>query len=110
MKITGEATLHAPVAKVYAALIDPAVLVRTIPGCHRLERIGADAYRMTVTAGVAAIKGAYAGEVVLADQLPPHAFVLKASGAGSAGTVSAEAHVRLADAGNQTTTLTYDAD
>jgi carbon monoxide dehydrogenase subunit G len=110
MKITGEATLHAPVEKVFAALNDPAVLVRTIPGCHQLERVGPDAYRMTVSAGVAAIKGTYAGEVLLTDQQPPHAFVLKASGAGSPGTVSAEVQVRLHGDGNGTTTLTYNAD
>jgi carbon monoxide dehydrogenase subunit G len=111
MKITGEATLHAPVDKVYAALIDPAVLVRTIPGCERLDRVGPDSYRMVVTAGVAAVKGTYAGEVALTDQDEPNGFLLKASGSGAPGTVSAEARVRLAPAdGGATTTLTYDAD
>ena len=43
------------------ALNDPAVLVRTIPGCQQLEEVGPDAYRMTLTAGVASIKGTYAG-------------------------------------------------
>ena len=37
MKITGSATLDAPVETVFAALNDPAVLARTIPGCERLE-------------------------------------------------------------------------
>jgi len=111
MKISGEATLHAPVEKVYAALIDPAVLVRTIPGCERLDRVGPDSYRMVVTAGVAAVKGTYAGEVALTDQDEPRGFVLKASGSGAPGTVSAEARVRLAAGdGGATTTLTYDAD
>ena len=55
MKVSGDATLHAPIDKVWAALNDPAVLVRTIPGCERLELTGPDAYRMMVTAGVASI-------------------------------------------------------
>jgi uncharacterized protein len=110
MKISGEATLHAPIEKVYAALNDPAVLVRTIPGCERLERVGPDSYTMVVTAGVAAVKGTYAGSVVLADHDAPNGFVLKASGSGAPGTVSAEARVRLTGSGNGTTTLTYDAD
>ena len=88
MKVTGEATLHAPVERVYAALNDPAVLVRTIPGCERLEAAGEDAYRMTVTAGVASIKGSYAGDVRLTDQVPPERFTLRASGAGAPGTVA----------------------
>ena len=31
-------------SKVWEALLDPAVLVRTIPGCERLEATGENAY------------------------------------------------------------------
>src|SRR6185503_2890464 len=67
MKISGEAQLKAGVAEVYAALQDPAVLVRTLPGCEQLEQTGPDSYRATLTAGVASIKGRFNGEVRLAD-------------------------------------------
>jgi uncharacterized protein len=110
MKVSGSATLHAPVEQVYAALNDPAVLVRTIPGCERLERAGEDAYKLTVTAGVASVRGTYAGDVRIADQQPPTAFVLRASGAGAPGTVSADVRVRLAPGDDGTTELSYDAD
>lgn len=110
MKVSGEATLHGPVDKVYATLHDPGVLVRTIPGCERLEQVGPDAYRMAVTAGVAAIKGTYAGEVLLTDVDAPHSFLLKAAGSGAPGTVSTVVTVRLADDGNGATVVTYDAD
>jgi hypothetical protein len=94
---------------VWAALNDPAVLVRTIPGCERLETTGPDAYAMTVTAGVASIKGTYAGKVALSDQQHPSSFVMKASGAGGPGTVSADVRVSLAEV-DGATRLTYDAD
>lgn len=110
MKIAGSATLHAPAEQVWAALNDPAVLVRTIPGCQQLEAVGQDAYSMTVAAGVASIKGVYKGRVALHDQQPPGSFRLKASGAGAPGTVSADVLVRLADGGDGTTRLDYDAD
>lgn len=110
MKVSGEAKLHAPVEKVWAALNDPAVLVQTIPGCERLETTGPDEYRMTVTAGVASIKGTYAGEVRITDQVPPGSFVMTASGAGGPGTVSTEVQVKLIDAGAGVTVITYDAD
>jgi uncharacterized protein len=110
MKVSGNATLHAPVDDVYAALNDPAVLVRTIPGCERLERAGDDAYKLTVTAGVASVRGTYAGDVRIADQRPPNAFTLKASGAGAPGTVTADVQVRLEPGGDGTTVLSYDAD
>ena len=110
MKVTGDATLNGPVDRVYAMLNDPAVLVKTIPGCERLEQIGTDAYRMVVTAGVAAIKGTYSGEVRLSEQDAPNAFVLKASGSGAPGTVEATARVTLAGGPDGTTMVSYDAD
>lgn len=109
MKVTGSATLHAPREKVWAALQDPAVLVRTIPGCQRLEEVGPDSYRMTIMAGVASIKGTYTGDVALTDPDEPSAFTLRASGAGAPGTVSADVRVTLSEAGDGTR-LDYDAD
>ena len=110
MRIAGTATLHAPVDTVYQALRDPAVLVRTIPGCERLEEVGEDAYAMTVTAGVASVRGTYAGDVRLTDHRAPHGFVLRASGSGTPGTVSADVTVDLASGDDGTTELTYNAD
>jgi len=109
MKVAGQATLHAPAERVWAALNDPAVLVRAIPGCQRLAATGPDAYEMTVTAGVASIKGSYAGTVQLTDLQPPNSFVLRAAGAGGPGTVSADVTVRLAER-DGVTQLDYDAD
>ncbi len=110
MRIAGEATLNAPVEKVWAALLDPAVLVRTIPGCERLETTAENAYAMTVTAGVAAIKGTYAGTCELRDLEPHSSLVLSAQGAGAPGTIAADVKVSFADNGNGTTHLSYDAD
>jgi carbon monoxide dehydrogenase subunit G len=109
MKVSGTAVLQAAVDEVYAALHDPAVLVATIPGCERLEQVGADSYRMTVTAGVAAIRGSFTGEVRLTDQQPPNSFVLRASGSGAPGTVTADVAVTLTTA-ESGTLLAYDAD
>ncbi len=110
MKVSGEATLNARVDEVYAALNDPAILVRTIPGCQRLEQVGSDSYKATVTAGVASIKGTFDGDVRLTGQNPPHSFTLHASGAGAPGTVSAVAQVALSPGDGGTTLLRYDAD
>jgi carbon monoxide dehydrogenase subunit G len=49
MKISGENTIPHPAQEVWDALLDPAVLVRTIPGCERLETTGENTYAMTVT-------------------------------------------------------------
>jgi len=110
MKFTGDATLNAPVEKVWDALLDPSVLVRTIPGCERLEATGENAYAMTVTAGVAAIKGTYSGSCKLSDLQPHQSLVMKLQGAGAPGTIGADVSVGFADAGDGRTTITYDAD
>lgn len=110
MKVTGDATLHAPVAAVWAALTDPAVLVQAIPGCERLTATAPDTYELTVTAAVGTITGTYTGEISLSDQQPPAALLLKATGAGTPGTVTTSVRVTLSGDGDSSTDLTYDAD
>jgi carbon monoxide dehydrogenase subunit G len=110
MKFTGENTLHAPVERAWDALLDPAVLVRTIPGCERLEATGENAYAMTVTAGVAAIKGTYSGSCVITDLTPHESLVMKLDGAGAPGTIGATVDVRFAPGDDGATTISYDAD
>ena len=110
MKITGEATLVAPVEQVWDALLDPAVLVRTIPGCERLEETADNTYDMTVTAGVASIRGTYAGTCRLSDLAPHESLKMNLQGAGAPGTVGADVAVRFEGNPDGTTTLFYDAD
>jgi uncharacterized protein len=110
MKFTGQNTLNAPVDRAWEALLDPAVLARTIPGCERLEARGDNAYAMTVTAGVASIRGTYAGSCVLSDLQDRSSLVMRLEGAGAPGTIGATVDVRFADAGDGTTTVSYDAD
>ncbi|WP_433539940.1 SRPBCC family protein [Streptosporangium sandarakinum] len=109
MKVAGSAVLGIDRDRVWSALQDPAVLVRTIPGCERLEETGPGAYRMTVTAGVASIKGVYQGEVTLTEPDAPKRFVLRARGQGAPGTVDATVEIRLSDAGDGTR-VDYDAE
>lgn len=110
MKIAGEAVLNAPVERVWNAILDPQVLVRTIPGCERLESTGENSYAMTVTAGVASIKGTYSGVCNLSDLQPHSSLLMRAEGSGAPGTIGVDVRVGFADLGNGTTQLTYDAD
>ncbi len=109
MKFTGENVLAAPVEQAWDALLDPAVLVRTIPGCEKLEATGENAYAMTVTAGVASIQGPYAGSCELRDLVEHESLVMKLDGAGSPGTIGATVNVRFTPEGSSTR-ISYDAD
>lgn len=110
MKFAGENVLDAPVERVWGALLDPAVLVRTIPGCSRLQATGENSYDLTVTVGVAAIKGTYAGTCRLHDLQEHRSLRMVLQGAGAPGTIGADVAVSFADAGSGTTRVTYEAD
>ena len=110
MKISGANTLPHPPEQVWDALLDPSVLVSTIPGCERLEATGDHAYSMTVTAGVAAIKGTYAGTCRLSDLQPRDSLVMTLQGAGAPGTVDATVDVSFSPAEDGGTTVSWSAD
>lgn len=110
MKVAGEVVLNAPVEKVWEAILDPQVLVRTIPGCERLEATAENSYAMTVTAGVASIKGTYLGVCHLSDLHLHESLLMRAEGSGGPGTIGVDVRVGFEDIGDGTTRLTYDAD
>jgi uncharacterized protein len=109
VKINGSVTVPHPVEKVWDAILDPAVLVATIPGCSRLETVAENSYAMTVSAGVAAIKGTYDGTAVLSDLDPGRSLVMRLTGAGAPGTIDATVDVTFAavDGGTE---VSYGAD
>jgi carbon monoxide dehydrogenase subunit G len=109
MKVSGSHTLAAPRDEVFDALLDPAILARTLPGCQQMEVTGKDRYSVTVNAGVASIKGTYTGSVTLLDAVSPESYRMKAEGSGGPGTVSADATVRL-EVDGESTVVHYDAD
>jgi carbon monoxide dehydrogenase subunit G len=84
-----------PPDRVFAALTDPAVLQRCIPGCEELKAIGADVYEARLRIGVAGLKGAYSGRAELRDKRPPESFALVFDGKGSPGFIRGTATVRL---------------
>lgn len=110
MKITGSDVIPFPVAQVWDALLDPQVLVATIPGCERLEATGEHAYDMTVTAGVAAIKGTYAGSCALSDLHEHESLVMRLQGSGAPGTIDATVQVYFTEPEPGHTRIDYDAD
>jgi uncharacterized protein len=110
MKISGHDIVPFPVEQVWDALLDPAVLVRTIPGCERLERTGENTYAMTVTAGVAAIRGTYDGTCELSDLEEHESLVMHLQGAGAPGTIGATVNVSFETPEAGQTRISYDAD
>ena len=115
MKISGSNVVPFPVETVWDSILDPRVLVATIPGCEQLAArpsiSGKDtAYDMTVTAGVAAIKGTYQGSCTLSDLKDHESLVMRLSGAGAPGTIDATVQVYFGEAEPGVTKIDYEAD
>jgi carbon monoxide dehydrogenase subunit G len=96
MRLTSSFDIAQPPDRVFAALIDPAVLQRSIPGCEELKPVGSDVYEARLKVGVAGLKGTYSGRAELRDKHPPESFSLAFDGKGGPGFVRGTANVRLA--------------
>src|SRR5665811_2573408 len=104
---TGSLTVAVAAERVWRSLLDPAMLARTIPGCHQLDEVGPNDYRAEVSLGVGVIKGRFTACVTLSDLDPPHSAVLSGSLSGPLGVSVGSGRVRLSPAG-EGTKIDYD--
>ncbi|MBI3268982.1 MAG: carbon monoxide dehydrogenase subunit G [Planctomycetes bacterium] len=95
MKIDGEYLMPGSRARVFALLVDPAVLQRCVPGCKRLEREADHRYVATLEVGIGSVKGLFEGSVELAEQVPPERLVMLVEGKGKPGFAKGKGSVRL---------------
>jgi carbon monoxide dehydrogenase subunit G len=109
MHVTTSSFVPADRVRVYAALVDPAILQQVIPGCESLTPIGPDSYDATMKVGVAGLKGSYKGKASILEQHPPEALTLAFEGKGGPGFLRGVAAIALAPEGAGTR-VTSDAD
>jgi uncharacterized protein len=95
MDLSASYTFPASSEIVWKLLNDPEVIAGCLPGCERLEPIGEDRYRATLTLAVAAVKGQYTATVAMLDKHPPQSYRLVVDGSGKAGFVKGEAAIEL---------------
>lgn len=109
MKLTISSVIPAACERVFAALVDPEVLRRAIPGCESLTETGPDEYAATLKVGVAGLKGTYGGKAAVRDKQPPDSLTLTFEGKGGPGFVRGSAAIVLSPDG-ETTRIACDAD
>ena len=110
MELTGEQILPAPRARVWAALNDPEILKRCIPGCQEIARVSDTQLTARVGLAVGPVKATFTGKVTLSALDPPNGYRISGEGQGGvAGFGKGSAVVRLADDPGGTR-LTYSAD
>lgn len=103
MKLSDEIRIEAPRERVFAALNDPEILKRAIPGCQALERMSASELTATVTAKIGPVKATFKGRVTLSDLNPPESYTIAGEGkGGAAGFAKGSAKVTLTEDGAAT--------
>lgn len=95
MKLSATYVFKALPEKVFAALIDPAILQKCIEGCEKMEKMGEDIYDANLKVGVAGIKGSYIGKVRIEEKKPPESLTLQAEGKGGPGWVKGVARIQI---------------
>ena len=110
MKMTDEIRIEASREQVFAALNDPEILRKAIPGCQELDQTSETELTATVQAKVGPVKATFRGAVTLSDINPPESYIISGEGkGGAAGFAKGKAKVSLAEDG-AATILKYEVD
>jgi carbon monoxide dehydrogenase subunit G len=110
MDMSGSYRITAPREDVWAALNDPEILKRCIPGCEEIEKQSDTEMTAKVTAKVGPVKAKFAGKVTLSDIDPPNGYTITGEGTGgAAGFGKGGAAVKLMADGADVTVLEYTA-
>ena len=109
--MTGEVTLPADRATVWAKLNDPDVLKACIPGCQSLEKTSETSFAAKAKIKLGPVSASFSGTVQLSDIDPPNGYRISGEGQGGiAGFARGGADVRLTDAPGGGTLLSYNVE
>lgn len=98
MELSDEIFINAPRDEVYAALNDPEVLQKAIPGCEELVKHSDTELEAKVVLKIGPVKAKFSGQVTLSPDAPPERFSLTGQGnGGAAGFAKGGAEVVLTE-------------
>ena len=98
MELNGDVLVAAPRAQGWAALNDPEVLRRCIPGCEAMAASGEHEMTATVAVKLGPVRARFNGRVRLEDVRPGEGCTLQFEGqGGAAGMARGASRVQLAD-------------
>lgn len=111
LEMSGDYELPVARERVWAALNDPEMLKRCIPGCEELEKVSDTEFRAVAVAKVGPVKARFKGNVTLTDLDPPGGYRINGQGDGGiAGFAKGGALVRLEATDSGGTRLHYEAE
>lgn len=110
MQMSGERTIAAERAAVWAALNDADVLKECIPGCQEMTKTSPTEFEAKVTQKVGPVRANFTGEVELTDIVEGESYRISGKGkGGAAGGATGGAAVRLEEV-TEGTKLAYNVD
>ena len=96
MNIHGSRTLEAPREAVFAAILDPNVLLAVIPGCQAIEQVSATEYRGRISLRLPGMVGSYRTLVRVVEAEAPSDGRLEGEVTGALGSITGGASFHLA--------------
>jgi uncharacterized protein len=107
MDMTGEERIPASREIVWAALNNPNVLRKCIPGCETMEKKSPTEMTATVKIKIGPVSASFKGDVTLTNLNPPESYTITGEGSGGiAGFAKGSSDVQLREDGGETI-LTY---
>jgi uncharacterized protein len=95
LQLEGNNIIHATPEAIYAALQNPDVLAKCVPGVKSLEPDGADAFKGALEVVLGPVKGVFNGKVSILEKLPDQALTLKVEMRAPVGVASAIGRITL---------------
>ena len=103
MDMSGDYQIAASKEDVWAALNDPDMLKRAIPGAETVEKLSDTEFEAVVKAKIGPVSARFKGKVTLTDIDPPNGYTISGEGSGgAAGFAKGSAKVRLDEAAGGT--------
>ena len=97
MKMSETRQIAASPAEVYAALLDPDMLIKCVPGATEVTGSPEEGFEATVVQKVGPVKATFKGQVTMTDMVPDQSIKISGEGkGGAAGFAKGEADVTLA--------------
>ena len=110
MQMSDTRQIAVPPEEVYAALLDPDMLQKCVPGAQEVTGSVEDGYEATVVQKVGPVKATFKGEVTISDLVPNRSMKIDGSGkGGAAGFAKGGAEVTLTEKDGGTE-LSYDVE
>ena len=110
MQMSDTRQISVPPSEVYAALLDPEMLKKCVPGAQEVTGSVEEGYEATVVQKVGPVKATFKGEVTISDLVPDTSLKIDGSGkGGAAGFAKGGAEVRLVEKDGGTE-LSYDVE